>query len=124
MVGDSSFAALELLAALAPRMACIPRLRLDACLYEPAPPRVRATKGRPRKKGARLAALPIGWVLIRDPLGRFEPQALLCTRPGGVTAKVKADRDQRRAGSAATTALAARPIIKRCPPSTKRGSTR
>ena len=125
MVGDSSFAALELLAALAPRMACITRLRLDACLYEPAPPRVRATKGRPRKKGARLpalsqvlaepatrwqrlvvprwyaqasrpieiasgtavwyhsglAALPIRWVLIRDPLGRFEPRALLCTRP-------------------------------------------
>ena len=23
--------------------------------------------------------VPIRWVLVRDPLGRFEPQALLCT---------------------------------------------
>jgi hypothetical protein len=83
------------------------------------------TKGRPRKKGARLPtltqvladtttvwqsvttvgwygtserrleicsetalwfnsgrpALPLRWVLIRDPEGQFEPQALLCTAP-------------------------------------------
>jgi hypothetical protein len=30
---------------------------------------------------AGLAALPIRWVLIRDPLGRFDSQALLCTQP-------------------------------------------
>jgi hypothetical protein len=28
-----------------------------------------------------VAALPIRWVLIRDPLRRFDPQALLCTDP-------------------------------------------
>jgi hypothetical protein len=30
---------------------------------------------------AGLPVLPIRWVLIRDPLGRFDPQALLCTQP-------------------------------------------
>ncbi len=30
---------------------------------------------------AGLAVVPLRWVLIRDPLGRFEPQALLCTQP-------------------------------------------
>lgn len=125
MVADSSFAALQLLGALAPQMTCITRLRLDACLYAPAPPRPAGKKGRPRMKGERLAALsqvlvdvdtdwqpitvrgwygqaarpieivsgtavwyhaaqpvvPLRWVLIRDPLGRFDAQALLCTQP-------------------------------------------
>jgi len=124
VVGDSGFAALEFLAALSRRgVACITRLRLDAALYDPAPPRLPGTNGRPRTKGKRLATLsevltdpatpwkcvtvtgwygggeriveistatavwrhsgmpvvPIRWVLVRDPLGRFEPQALLCT---------------------------------------------
>jgi len=125
MVGDSSFAAVELLGSLASHMTCITRLRLDARLYAPAPPRLPGTRGRPRKKGARLPALsavltdhktrwqrlvvprwyeqaarpieiasgtavwyhaglpvlPLRWVLIRDPLGRFDSQALLCTQP-------------------------------------------
>jgi hypothetical protein len=123
MLADSSFAALELLAALAPQMTCITRLRLDACLYAPAPARPSKMVGRPRKKGPRLPPLSavlenpcthwqrltvkhwygavtrtikvstgtglwyhagqpvvsIRWVLIRDPQGHFEPQALLCT---------------------------------------------
>lgn len=124
VVGDSGFAALELLAALSRHeVACITRLRLDAALYDPAPPRLPGTNGRPRRKGRRLANLsdvlvdpatpwqivsvpgwyggsmrdieistaaavwhhggmpvvPIRWVLVRDPLGRFDPQALLCT---------------------------------------------
>ena len=54
LVGDSGFAALELLAALSRRgVACITRLRLDAALYNPAPPRLPGTNGRPRTKGAR-----------------------------------------------------------------------
>jgi hypothetical protein len=125
-VADSSYAALEFLAACrswrAP-VAVVTRLRLDAALYEPAPPRRPGQVGRPRRKGKRLATLaavagdpgtawtgatvaqwygrgerrvelasdtavwyhgglppvPIRWVLIRDPLGRFETQALLCT---------------------------------------------
>ena len=126
VVADSGFAALEFLAALGRRgVACVTRLRLDAALYDPAPPRLPGTNGRPRTKGKRLAnlsdvlanpatawqrvivpgwygggervveistntavwrhggmpAVPIRWVLIRDPLGRFAPQALLCTNP-------------------------------------------
>jgi hypothetical protein len=127
VVGDSGFAALELLAALARcGVACITRLRLDAALYDPAPPRLPSTVGRPRTKGKRLPTLaavlgdattpwqrvtvpgwcgegeriveihsatavwrhsgmpivPIRWAgLLRDPQGRFDPQALLCTDP-------------------------------------------
>jgi DDE superfamily endonuclease len=126
LVADMGFAALELLAALSRQgVICITRLRLDAALYEPAPPRRPGTNGRPRTKGARLTALsdvlkrtstrwrrvtvpgwygegdrtiefcsatavwrhsgrpivPIRWVLLRDPRGRFSPQALLCTDP-------------------------------------------
>jgi hypothetical protein len=126
LVGDSSFAVLDLLAALMRQgLICVTRLRLDAALYEPAAPRQPGERGRPRKKGARLptlaqrlgdastewqsvtvsgwygnterrlkicsdravwyhaglAILPIRWVLLCDPAGDFEPQALLCTDP-------------------------------------------
>jgi hypothetical protein len=58
LLGDSSFAALDLLAALARRgLICVTRLRLDAALYEPAPPRRPGTIGRPRTKGVRLPNL-------------------------------------------------------------------
>ena len=58
LVGDSSFAVVELLSALVRQgLICVTRLRLDAALYEPAPPRKPGTKGRSRKKGARLPAL-------------------------------------------------------------------
>jgi hypothetical protein len=58
LVADSGFAALELLAALARRgVACVTRLRLDAALYGPAPPRKPGSVGRPRTKGARLPTL-------------------------------------------------------------------
>ena len=101
----------------------ITRLRLDAALYEPAPPRRPGQIGRPRLKGERLPnlsvvaedpstvwkpttianwygsgertveiasetavwystglfAVPLRWVLIRDPEGEFKTQALLCT---------------------------------------------
>lgn len=121
---DSSFAALELLAALPEKMALVTRLRLDAALYEPAPAPHPGQWGRPRKKGRRLPPLaqvvadpntcwtgltvplwysqpnrrleltsgtavwyhtgkppvPIRWVLVRDPQGKFDPQAFLCTR--------------------------------------------
>jgi hypothetical protein len=58
LVADMGFAALELLAALSRQgVTCITRLRLDAALYEPAPPRRPGTKGCPRTKGARLPNL-------------------------------------------------------------------
>ena len=58
LLGDSSFAALELLVTLARHgLIGITRLRLDAALYKPAPPRRPGTVGRPRTKGARLPNL-------------------------------------------------------------------
>jgi hypothetical protein len=54
-VADSSYAALDFLHAcqtLSNPVTVITRLRLDAALYEPAPPY--SGKGRPRKKGKRL----------------------------------------------------------------------
>jgi hypothetical protein len=58
LVADSSFAALELLASLVQQgVTCVTRLRLDAALYEPAPPRQPKTRGRPRTKGERLPTL-------------------------------------------------------------------
>src|ERR671926_706519 len=58
LVTDSGFAALEFLAALLRQeITCITRLRLDAALYQPAPPRRPGTVGRPRTKGARLPNL-------------------------------------------------------------------
>src|ERR671926_102905 len=58
LVADSSFAALDLLAGLVRQgVTCVTRLRLDAALYSPAPPRPPRTRGRPRTKGARLPTL-------------------------------------------------------------------
>jgi hypothetical protein len=58
-VADSSFAALELLDKVAtlPRASVLTRLRLDAALYDPPPPRKAGTKGRPRLKGKRRPTL-------------------------------------------------------------------
>jgi hypothetical protein len=56
-VGDSSFSAIEFLRDVGRHLCMISRLRLDAGLYEPAPPRLPGTLGRPRVKGARLPSL-------------------------------------------------------------------
>ncbi len=56
-VGDSSYAVIELLAAVRSQLTMITRLRLDAALYEPAPPREPGKPGRNRKKGKRLPTL-------------------------------------------------------------------
>ncbi len=59
-VADSGYAALSLLArcqAVRQPITVITRLRLDAALYTPPPPRQPHQNGRPRKKGARLPTL-------------------------------------------------------------------
>ena len=136
-VADSGYAALEFLAACRAwrtPVAVVTRLRLDAALYEPAPPRRPGQMGRPRKKGRRLPTpaaiaadpatpwvgitvaqwygagpravevasdtavwyhtglppVPLRWVLIRDPQGKFGTQALLCTDQGATPAQVLA----------------------------------
>jgi hypothetical protein len=125
-VADRAYASLKLLErcrSLRNPITFITRLRLDAALYEPAPPRRPHQIGRPRLKGERLPnlsevaedpntvwktttianwygsgermveiasdtavwystglfAVPVRWVLIRDPEGKFKTQALLCT---------------------------------------------
>ena len=60
VVADSSYAALDLLAfcqSMSSPVTFITRLRMDAPLYEPAPPRLPGQIGRPRIKGQRLATL-------------------------------------------------------------------
>jgi DDE superfamily endonuclease len=125
-VADRAYASLKLLSrcrSLSRPVTFITRLRLDAALYEPAPPRRPGQIGRPRIKGERLPnlsvvaedpntvwkptkitnwygsrermveivsetavwystglfAVPLRWVLVRDPEGEFKTQALLCT---------------------------------------------
>jgi hypothetical protein len=56
-VTDSSFAALDFLAAMRAHVTVITRLRLDANLFAPAPPRRKGQSGRPRRKGERLPKL-------------------------------------------------------------------
>jgi hypothetical protein len=125
-VADRAYASLKLLErcrSLSNPILFVTRLRLDAALYEPAPPRRQGQIGRPRIKGERLPnlsvvaqdpttiwktitianwygssermveiasdtavwystglfAVPLRWVLVRDPKGKFKTQALLCT---------------------------------------------
>ncbi len=126
LVADGGFASLDLLKSLSGRLVtCVTRMRLDARLFNPAPPRKKGAKGRPRLVGTRLPSLqqvlanprtvwrrltfprwygetnreveitsgtavwyhaglppvPIRWVLVRDPMGKFETRAILCTDP-------------------------------------------
>ena len=72
MVGDNTYAALDFLAALRPlNVTFITRLRLDAALYEPAPPYNK--RGRPRKKGKRLPTLA---ATLADPATVWQRQSV------------------------------------------------
>lgn len=64
VVADSSFAALDLIAAVRRHVTLITRLRLDANLFEPAPARVPGRRGRPALKGKRVPKLD---AVLRDP---------------------------------------------------------
>ena len=134
LVGDNSYAVLDLLhccQSLREPVTLIARLRLDAALYAPAPPRPPGQTGRPALKGPRRPSLKtlldqadvtwtvatvawydgttrtveltsqtavwyrsgkpavtIRWVLVRDPEGAFDPQALLCTDPSADQAQI------------------------------------
>jgi hypothetical protein len=75
-VADSGYAAIRLLArciALPVPITMITRLRLDAALYEPAPPRYPGQIGRPRQKGARLPTLA---ARATDPATRWQAVAV------------------------------------------------
>ena len=64
IVADSSFAALELIAAVRHHVCLITRLRLDANLFEPPPERRAGQRGRPRLKGKRVPKLS---AVLADP---------------------------------------------------------
>lgn len=68
IVADSSYAVIELLAAVRQHVCVITRLRLDAALYDFVPPRPKGQPGRNRKKGARLKNLQH---LIDDPATKW-----------------------------------------------------
>jgi hypothetical protein len=72
-VADSTYASLKLLfrcRSLSSPVTFITRLRLDAALYEPAPPRRPGLMGRPRLKGERLPNLS---VVAEDPATVWTP---------------------------------------------------
>jgi hypothetical protein len=93
MVGDSSFAVLEWLhrvSHLAHPVHFVTRLRLDAALYAPAPPRTAQTMGRPPLKGKRLPTLidvlqdgQTQWqsVILQNWYGHPERHLEFCTNP-------------------------------------------
>jgi hypothetical protein len=88
VVADSTYAVLELLAdaaGLPQPVTMVTRLRLDAALYDPAPPREPGTKGRPRLKGERQPTLA---TRVLDPDTTWEP--LTIPWYGGATAQVEA----------------------------------
>jgi len=68
-VGDSSYAALDLLAAVSEKVTVVSRLRLDAALYKRATAKKPGQMGRPRKKGIRLPTLQ---AVIDNPKTRVE----------------------------------------------------
>lgn len=75
-VADGGYAALAFLArcrVLRQPITAITRLRLDAALYTPAPPRQPHQNGRPRKKGARLPTLA-AWAA--DPTTTWTPRTV------------------------------------------------
>jgi hypothetical protein len=57
VVADTTYAAIELLAAVRTRLTLITRLRLDARLFDPPPPRRPGQRGRPALTGARQPTL-------------------------------------------------------------------
>ena len=74
LVADGAFAALDFLDQLRTvSIVCITRLRLDARLYVPAPPRPRGRPGRPRLKGPRL---PSWQQRLADPKTRWSKQTV------------------------------------------------
>ena len=57
MLGDSAYGGKSVLSYLPPNVHLISRVAANAALYEVAPPKVKGTKGRPRKKGQRLPGM-------------------------------------------------------------------
>ena len=74
-VADSSFAAIALLSAVCERVCMITRLRLDARLFEPPPPRTRGTMGRPRILASACQRCWSAWLIPRHRGSAFRSAA-------------------------------------------------
>ncbi|MEZ4964312.1 MAG: transposase [Saprospiraceae bacterium] len=70
IVADASYAVLDLLDAVRSKVCLITRLRLDAALYEFAPPRSKGKRGPRCKKGNRLPTLQ---QMLQDPGTKWTP---------------------------------------------------
>jgi hypothetical protein len=64
LLGDSAYGGQSILSHLPPKVHLISRVAPNAALYEPAPPKIKGTKGPARKKGNRLPGMA-EWV--QDP---------------------------------------------------------
>jgi hypothetical protein len=75
IVGDGAYAVLDFLLKVShlPQVCAITRLRLDACLYDPAPPRQARQRGRTALKGK---AQPKLAARLKDPTTRWEKHTL------------------------------------------------
>lgn len=73
VIGDRTYAALDLLDAVHTVATVVTRLRLDARLFAPAPPRLPHQKGRPRLVGERLPNLADH---VQDPESVWTPLAV------------------------------------------------
>ena len=78
VAADQAFSALAFLDAVRHQVAVITRLRLDAALFEPAPPRSTGTVGRPRCKGDRVPTLQARG--SQYPLARANGKRMVCHR--------------------------------------------
>jgi hypothetical protein len=79
VVADSGYAVIELCLALVGKAVMISRLRLDARLFEPAPPRRPGQPGRPRRVGGELPKLS---AVAENPATRWIPIELASRKDG------------------------------------------
>jgi DDE superfamily endonuclease len=79
VVADSGYAVIELGLALLGRAVLLSRLRLDARLFEPAPPRQPGRVGRPRRVGRELPKLT---AVAEDPATRWISVVLASRKDG------------------------------------------
>jgi DDE superfamily endonuclease len=79
VVADSGYAVIELCLALVGKAVMISRLRLDARLFEPAPPRRPGQPGRPRRVGGELPKLA---AVAENPATRWIPIELASRKDG------------------------------------------
>src|SRR5438128_7645753 len=101
--GDGAYAALA--AVGLPRTQVVSRMRRNAAVYEPAPPRQKGKRGRPRKKGQRLPSLSqlaaqATWERVELELRGRKATRPLYARPGSLVPDVSdppgAARDRAR----------------------------